>query len=129
MEVGLDITADVRRVLFLSADPRARRNAERRRHEGLRDIHRRLVLCWISAVTGYISRGVTIKELALAAIGLVILSLVTVQMKFNTAMQFTTRSIFGLAIALAVVACLSLVGAWFGEILQKVVQSKGPESN
>ncbi len=81
----------------------------------------------ISAVAGYISKGVTIKEPAAAAVGLVILSLVAVQIKFNAAIQFTTQSIIGLVIALAVVAGLSFAGAWFGEILQKVVQSKGPE--
>ena len=82
----------------------------------------------ISAIAGYISKGVTIREPAVAAIGLVILSLVAVQIKFNAAMQFTTVSLLGLLIALAIVAGLSLAGAWFGEILQKVVQSKGPES-
>jgi hypothetical protein len=81
----------------------------------------------ISAVAGYISKGVTIKEPTAAAVGLVILSLVAVQIKFNAAIQFTTLSILGLVIALAVVAGLSLAGAWFGEILQKVIQSKGPE--
>ena len=81
----------------------------------------------ISAVAGYFSTGVTIREPAAAAVGLVILSFVAVQIKFNAAMQFTTLSILGLIIALAVVAGLSLAGAWFGEILQKVLQSKGPE--
>jgi hypothetical protein len=82
----------------------------------------------ISAVTGYISKGVTIKEPAAAAVGLVILSLVAVEIKFNTAIQMTVQGILGLAFALAIVAGLSLVGAWFGEILQKVIQSKGPEA-
>ena len=81
----------------------------------------------ISAVAGYISRGVTIKEPAAAAVGLVILCVIAVQIKFNAAMQFTTLSILGLVILLAVVAGLSLAGAWFGEILQKIIQSKGPE--
>jgi hypothetical protein len=81
----------------------------------------------ISAAAGYVSKGVTIKEPAAAAIGLVILSLVAVQIKFNAAIQVTTQGIIGLIIALAVVAGLSLAGAWFGEILQKVIQSKGPE--
>ncbi|MCX6143281.1 MAG: hypothetical protein NTZ35_08680 [Ignavibacteriales bacterium] len=81
----------------------------------------------ISGVAGYISKGVTIKEPAAAAVGLVILSLVAVQIKFNSAIQITTQSILGLVIALAVVAGLSLAGAWFGEILQRVLQSKGPE--
>jgi hypothetical protein len=82
----------------------------------------------ISAVAGYISKGVTIKEPAAAAVGLVILSLVALHFKFNAAMQFTVQSILGLVIALAVVAGLSLAGAWFGEILQKVIQSEGPDS-
>ena len=82
----------------------------------------------ISAVAGYLSKGVTIREPATAAVGLVILSLVAVQMKFNAAIQVTTQGILGLIIALAVVAGLSLAGAWFGEILQKVLQSKEPES-
>jgi hypothetical protein len=80
----------------------------------------------ISAVAGYISKGVTIREPAVAAIGLVILSFAAVQIKFNAAMQFTTLSVLGIVIALAFVAGLSLAGAWFGEILQKVVQTKGP---
>jgi len=33
-----------------------------------------------------------------------------------------------LVVALVVVAGLSLAGAGFGELLQKVIQSKGPES-
>ena len=70
----------------------------------------------------------TIKEPAAAAVGLVILSLVALHFKFNAAMQFTVQSILGLVIALAVVAGLSLAGAWFGEILQKVIQSEGPDS-
>lgn len=82
----------------------------------------------ISAIAGYISKGVTIREPAAASIGLVILTLVAVQIRFNAAMQVTTLSVFGLIITLAVVAGLSLAGAWFGEILQKVVQSKGPEA-
>jgi hypothetical protein len=82
----------------------------------------------ISAVAGYFSKGVTIKEPAAAAVGLVILSLVALHFKFNAAMQFTVQSILGLVIALAVVAGLSLAGAWFGEILQKVIQSEGPDS-
>jgi hypothetical protein len=82
----------------------------------------------ISGVAGYVSRGVTIKEPAVAAIGLVILSLIAVQVKFNAAIQVTISGLLGLVIALVVVACLSLVGAWFGEILQKVIQSKGPEA-
>jgi hypothetical protein len=81
----------------------------------------------VSAVTGYISKGVTIKEPVVGAVGLVILSFVAVQIKFNTAMHFTAMGILGLAVALAVVAGLSLVGAGFGELLQKVIQSKGPE--
>jgi len=81
----------------------------------------------ISAVTGYISEGVTIKEPIVAAIGLVILSFIAVQIKFNAAMQFTALGVLGLAVALAVVAGLSLAGAGFGELLQKVIQSKGPE--
>jgi hypothetical protein len=81
----------------------------------------------ISGIAGYISKGVTIKEPAVAAVGLVILSLVAVHIRFNAAIQVTTQSIVGLIIALAVVAGLSLAGAWFGEILQKVLQAKGPE--
>jgi hypothetical protein len=81
----------------------------------------------ISGVAGYISKGVTVREPAVAAVGLVILSLVAVEIKFNAAIRFTTQSVLGLIIALAVVAGLSLAGAWFGEIVQKVLQSKGPE--
>jgi hypothetical protein len=81
----------------------------------------------ISAAAGYISKGVTIKEPAVAAIGLVVLSLIAVQIKFNAAIQVTVQGLVGLIIALVVVACLSLAGAWFGEILQKVLQSKGPD--
>lgn len=81
----------------------------------------------ISGIAGYISKGVTIREPALAAVGFVILSLIAVQIKFNAAMQFTTQSMLGLLLALAIVAGLSVAGAWFGEILQKVMQSKGPE--
>jgi len=81
----------------------------------------------ISAVAGYISKGVTIKEPVVAAVGLVILSFVAVQIKFNAAMHFTAMGVLGLVVALVVVAGLSLAGAGFGELLQKVIQSKGPE--
>jgi hypothetical protein len=81
----------------------------------------------ISGVAGYISKGVTIKEPAVAAIGLVMLSLFAVQIKFNAAIQVTIQGLVGLIIALAVVAALSLAGAWFGEVLQKTIQSEGPE--
>jgi hypothetical protein len=81
----------------------------------------------VSAIAGYISKGVTIKEPVIAAVGLVILSFVAVQIKFNAAMHFTAMGVLGLFVALAVVAGLSLAGAGFGELLQKVIQSKGPE--
>jgi hypothetical protein len=81
----------------------------------------------VSAVAGYISKGVTIKEPIVAAVGLVILSFIAVEVKFNAAMHFTAMGVLGLFVALAVVAGLSLAGAGFGELLQKIIHSKGPE--
>jgi len=81
----------------------------------------------ISSIAGYISKGVTIKEPVAAAVGLVILSLVALHFQFNAMIRFTVDSVAALIIALALVVGLSLAGAWFGEFLQEVVQSKGPE--
>lgn len=83
----------------------------------------------IAAVAGFISKGITIREPAVAALGLVILWIVAIQIMFNIAVHFTAQSVLGLLLALAIAVILALGGAWFGERLQKVLTSKAPDAN
>ncbi len=78
----------------------------------------------IGATAGLISKGVTIKEPAIAAVCLAILWLVAIQIRINIAVRLTKESLIGLLIAFATVFLVALVGAWFGEFVQKVSKSK-----
>ena len=84
-------------------------------------------LITIAAVAGFISEGVTIKEPAVAAVGVMILWVIAVQVRFNSAIHFTVESSLALFSALVVVGLLSLGGAWFGERVQRVFKTKGNE--
>jgi NAD dependent epimerase/dehydratase family len=81
----------------------------------------------IAAIAGFISEGVTIKEPVVAAIGVMVLWIVAVQVRFNSAFHFTVESTLALFSALAVVGLLSLGGAWLGERVQDVFKTDGSE--
>jgi hypothetical protein len=81
----------------------------------------------IAATAGLVSKGVTIKEPAIAALCLAVLWLIAVQIRLNIAVRFTKESLVGLLIAFATIFIVALVGAWFGELVQKVSKSKNPD--
>lgn len=81
----------------------------------------------IAAIAGFLSEGVTVREPALAAIGVMILWVVSVQMRFNSAIRFTFEATAAFVLALFIVGLLALGGAWFGEQLQKVFKAGKPE--
>jgi hypothetical protein len=86
----------------------------------------------VAAVAGYLSKGVTIWEPAIAGAGLVlgifvcliVYSRVVYSMSFNM-----MREILGILIPTIIVFLLSLMGAWFGERAQKLWRTKSSEKN
>jgi hypothetical protein len=81
----------------------------------------------VSALAGYMSTGVTIKEPAVAALALMLLWFFAVQGRFNDAIHNTTQSYFILLVALAMIGTLSVAVAWWGEQMQKAAKSKQPD--
>ena len=73
----------------------------------------------IAAAAGFLSKGVTIKEPAVAAVGLIVLWILAAAVKFNIALRFTMDTLWFIA-ALIIVGLLALGGAWFGERVQKL---------
>jgi hypothetical protein len=78
----------------------------------------------ISAIAGFISNGVTIKEPVVAALGLLILWFIAVQIKFNSVIHFNRNSLWEFLIFLGIVGLLALGGASFGELIQKSGRKK-----
>ncbi len=78
----------------------------------------------ISAVAGYMSSGVTIKEPTVAAVILMVIWFFAVQLRFNGAIHSTTQSYFILLVSLAMIGILAVAGAWWGELMQKAAKSK-----
>jgi hypothetical protein len=81
----------------------------------------------IAAVAGYISKGVTLWEPAIAGAGLIFFFFLGIMMFLpNRPRIFET--IIPLLIVTAIVFLLSLLGAWLGERAQKLWKTKSPES-
>jgi hypothetical protein len=80
----------------------------------------------ISAVAGFLSKGITIKEPTLAAVGLMFLWNIAVQLRLNSAFRFSTRNLLQILVGLVTVALLAFIGAWLGERIQNTekVQTK-----
>jgi len=79
----------------------------------------------IAAVAGFLSKGVTIKEPAVAAAGVVVLWILAVAVKENVALQeFAGRQ---LILVLIIVGLLAIGGAWFGERAQKLWKGRAQE--
>jgi len=81
----------------------------------------------VSALAGYMSAGVTIKEPAVAALALMLIWFFAVQLRFNGAIHNTTQSYFILLVSLAMIGTLSIAGAWWGEQMQKAAKNKQPD--
>jgi hypothetical protein len=73
----------------------------------------------IAAAAGFLSKGVTIKEPAVAAVGLIVLWILAVAVKFNIALRFTMDTLW-FVVGLIIVGLLAIGGAWFGERVQKL---------
>lgn len=84
----------------------------------------------VAAIAGYLSKGVTIWEPAIAGIGLVILLFGYLSFfAFPTQFRGSLQSfIVALIIPAVIVFFLSLLGAWFGERAQKLLKQKTRES-
>ena len=81
----------------------------------------------IAAVAGYISKGVTLWEPAIAGAGLIFSFFLGIMMFLpNRPRIFET--IIPLVVITAIVFLLSLLGAWLGERAQKFWKTKSPES-
>ncbi|MHB1049321.1 MAG: hypothetical protein ACYC09_04505 [Bacteroidota bacterium] len=78
----------------------------------------------VSALAGYMSTGVTIKEPAVAALILMFLWFFAVQFRFHGSIHNTTQSYFILLVALSMIGILSVAGAWWGEQMQKAAKMK-----
>ena len=78
----------------------------------------------VSAVAGYMSTGVTIKEPAVAAVILMVTWFFAVQLRFNGAIHSTLQSYFILLVSLAMIGILAVAGAWWGEMMQKAAKIK-----
>jgi len=83
----------------------------------------------IAAISGYLSKGVTIWEPAIAGAGAVVLWFIAFPIFLAAPMRFSiSANIVPIVIAMFVVFLLSLVGAWLGERAQKLWKAKAPES-
>ncbi len=78
----------------------------------------------IAAVAGYLSKGVTIKEPTVAALGLILLWSIAVQIRLNSAFQFSTTNVLQILVGLVVIGILAFIGAWLGERIQSAGQNK-----
>lgn len=72
----------------------------------------------IAAVAGFVSRGVTMKEPAVVALGVAGIWLLALQITFNRVIRFSSEHTLGLFIALLMIVTLAVGGAWFGERMQ-----------
>jgi hypothetical protein len=86
----------------------------------------------VAAVAGFLSTGVTIWEPAIAGAGLVLAFFVCmsiyVRVFYNP--SFTILGNFiGILVPTIIVFLLSLLGAWLGERVQKLLRTNPPESN
>jgi len=79
----------------------------------------------ISAVVGYLSKGITIWEPAIAGAGLFLLIFLVMIILFP---HPPLRAYIAMVITMSVIFLLSLLGAWMGERAQKLWKTKPPES-
>ena len=82
----------------------------------------------VAAVAGYLSKGVTIWEPAIASLGLVFLFFFAVLLFVPPIRGRVFEAIIPMAMALPTVFVLSLLGAWLGERAQKLWKTQPPKS-
>ena len=82
----------------------------------------------VAAIAGYLSEGVTIWEPAIAGAGTVLLLLIAILISVPPRGN-VEYIIFPMAMTLVLVFLLSLLGAWFGERVQKVWKKRAPEGS
>jgi hypothetical protein len=83
----------------------------------------------IAAVAGYLSKGVTIWEPAIAGGGLVFLLFLGIIIFFPLPPKDRIlQAIISMVITVAIVFLMSLFGAWLGERAQKLWKTKSPEA-
>ena len=81
----------------------------------------------VAAVAGFMSKEVTIVEPAIAGAGLMLLFFIAMVVFIPRQIDILNATI-GMAILMAMVFLLSLLGAWLGERAQKLWKSKSSES-
>jgi hypothetical protein len=82
----------------------------------------------IGAVTGYLSKGVTLWEPAIAGAGFITLFIIAITILSPPAGLSIFQSVVQLVITLAIFFLFSLIGAWLGERAQKLWKTKSPEA-
>jgi hypothetical protein len=85
----------------------------------------------VAAAAGFLSKGVTIWEPAIAGAGLFLSFFVVMTIYYRVFVNpdyNKSENILGILIPTVVIFVLSLFGAWFGELVQKLWKTKPPES-
>jgi high-affinity Fe2+/Pb2+ permease len=85
----------------------------------------------VAAAAGFLSKGVTIWEPAIAGAGLFLSFFVVMTIYYRVFVNpdyNKSENILGILIPTVVIFVLSLLGAWFGELVQKLWKTKPPES-
>jgi hypothetical protein len=86
----------------------------------------------VAAVAGYISKGVTIWEPAIAGAGLVLAFFICMTIYVNVFYNLhynISGEFLGIIVPTFIVFLLSLLGAWLGELAQQLVKTKSPEAS
>jgi hypothetical protein len=78
----------------------------------------------ISAVTGFLSVGITLKEPTISAVGFVVLWIIALQLKVNNTLYFSIEISVVFLFAMVFIGVLALGGAWFGELVQRTWNKK-----
>lgn len=76
----------------------------------------------IAAIAGYLSKGVTIWEIVIAAVVIVVIRYAAAELGFNVAVPIGKP-----VITLLIIFVFSLLGAWLGERLQRSKRVKKAE--
>jgi hypothetical protein len=79
----------------------------------------------ISAITAYLSKGITILEPAIASVLMVLLMWLFDLVSNPLMLANIKREIVVLAISMTLILIFSLIGAWIGEQIQKYRKVKG----
>ena len=82
----------------------------------------------IGAIAGYLSKGVTLLEPAIAGAGFIILFIIAIATQSLPAGLSILQSIVQLIVTIIFFFLMSLFGAWLGECTQKLWKTKSSES-